>query len=98
MAGRDRVQICTAHLKPISRVHVQVTLLELGLLGRELGEHLRVGGACRDVIIIMAGCACSNRYLVPSVCWCLLHTARYCKWRNLFSANGIIPQGAMESK
>lgn len=80
------------------------TLLELGLLellGREPGEDLRTGGACRDVIIIiMAGSACSNRYLVPSVCWCwcLLHAARHCKWGVLASANGIIPQRAMKSK
>lgn len=37
-----------------------------GLLGQELGEVLQTGGACRDVITI-AGSACSDRYLVPSV-------------------------------
>lgn len=80
MAGRDRVQIRTAHLKPISRLHVQPpcwswgVLGLLGLLGRELGEGLRTGGACRDVIIIMAGGACSNRY--PSAVCVLVSAAR----------------------
>lgn len=65
------------------------------LLGQELGEVLRTGGACRDVITI-AGSACSDRYLVPSV---LVSAACCtCRWRILSSASGIIPQGAMKSK
>lgn len=95
MAGRDRVQIRSAHLKPISHA-CPATLLKLGgLLGQELGEVLRTGGACRDVITI-AGSACSDRFLVPSV---LVSAACCtCRWRILSSASGIIPQGAMKSK
>lgn len=65
MAGCDRVQIRTAHLKPISRA-CPATLLKLGGCWGKSLENMRTGGACRNVIIL-AGSACSHRYLVPSV-------------------------------